>query len=78
MGSMIMRKEEGPKGGGATCSVEGRDRVEGCGGGGRKELRVGFLFCLPLLSARSQQVWVWTAAEWIDVSFYSLNTLLHL
>lgn len=36
MGSMMMRKEEGPKGGGATCSVDGRDRVEGCRGGREK------------------------------------------
>lgn len=37
-----------------------------------------FCVCLPLFSVRSQQVWVWTAAEWIDVICYSQDTLLHL
>lgn len=76
MGSVIMRKREGPKSGRVTCSVDGRDRVEGCGG--KKRGEGCFFFCLPIFSARSQQVWVWTAAERIDVSFYSQNTLLHL
>lgn len=35
-------------------------------------------FCLPLFSAGSQQVWVWTAGKQINVSFYSQTTLLHL
>lgn len=78
MGSVIMRKGEGPKSGGVTCSVDGRDGMEGCGGKKRAEGCLFFFFCLPLFSARSQQVWVWTAAERIDVSFYSQNMLLHL
>lgn len=84
MAGMMARKEERPESEGVTCIVDGRDN--GGGGGARKELRVEFflffflffLFGLLLFSARSQQVWVWTAGERIDASFYSQNTLLHL
>lgn len=76
MAGMIVRKEERPKSAGVTCIVDGCDN----GGVGREEKSWGltFFFCLPLFSAGSQQVWVWTAGERIDVGFYSQNTLLHL
>lgn len=58
-----------------TCIADGCDngRVEK----DKKSWRLTF-FCLPLFSAGSQQVWVWTAGKQIDVSFYSQTTLLHL
>lgn len=49
------------------------------GWGGRRRKRWGLtFFCLPLFSAGSQQLWVWTAGERIDVSFYGHNTPIHL
>lgn len=44
MGSVIMRKGEGPKSGGVTCSVDGRDGMEGCGGKKRAEGCLFFFF----------------------------------
>lgn len=52
--------------------------TEGWGGKKEKALRVDVFLCLPLFSAGSQQVWVWTAGERIDVSFYRHNTPIHL
>lgn len=71
------KRESGRKSARVTCIVDACDNGKGGEGGRKKKLRVDF-FCLPLFSARSQQVWVWTAGERIDVSFSSQNTLLHL
>lgn len=48
MGSVIMRKGEGPKSGGVTCSVDGRDGMEGCGGNKRAEGCL-FFFLSPFI-----------------------------